>query len=715
MASSSTPGERRLGPEWAQVTDISKDGKGSGHASCRCIHCGAFWDYTNATRIRAHFLGGMNDVVYCKKAPREVRDALQASRVKKQKTLHGTFLKTPSSFQPESASAIPTNLGGSSLSHSLSHSPSESPNMIQSKLDGAAAKAAKDTVDEQVARVFYNCGLAFNICTSPDFKRMCNLIAKFGKEHGKGQYAPPGLHRLRTTLLSKEKTKISLEMGGFRKTFELYGCTIVSDGWTDVQNRPLINVLLVSPFGVEFVDAINASGEEKSGEYIFERLRKVIEDVGPKGVVQVIMDGASNCVSAGRKLEEEYPHLTFSKCAAHSLDLMLADIGKLPWVASIVATARDIVVFITNHQRLDHIFQGFAKKKLAKPAATRFGTNFIMLSCLSSCQGFLQQCVMDPEWKAIVAKKDNKVKGALVLATAIDTAWWTQVANLLKLLKPVFLLMRSMDGNVPTVGKVYCHMSNCLESCNEDTNISKARLKQVADIVGARWNYMHSPFHSAAYVLDPEYMKCDWFGIKEVKKQFTQVLTQLFDARFARAALDETERYSNLTDTDALADAADTPGHIWWKRHGADFPHLRAAGWKILGQVASACACERNWSTYDFIHSRVRNRLTPERARDLVYVFSNSALIANMQDAGGQFRYIPWTHGVAEPAKELPEPVPTVAIDPDAPQDETNPAAPQDETNDPPDEDEIATVIFPEITETDDEEEENNGADEDEE
>jgi hypothetical protein len=32
---------------------------------------------------------------------------------------------------------------------------------------------------------------------------------------------------------------------------------------------------------------------------------------------------------------------------------------------------------------------------------------------------------------------------------------------------------------------------------------------------------------------------------------------------------------------------------------------------------------ERNWSSYDFIHSKKRNKLTPARAEKLVYVFHN--------------------------------------------------------------------------------------------
>jgi hypothetical protein len=36
--------------------------------------------------------------------------------------------------------------------------------------------------------------------------------------------------------------------------------------------------------------------------------------------------------------------------------------------------------------------------------------------------------------------------------------------------------------------------------------------------------------------------------------------------------------------------------------------------------AGSAGGCERNWSTYEFITNRKRNKLTPGRAEDLVYV-----------------------------------------------------------------------------------------------
>ena len=48
-------------------------------------------------------------------------------------------------------------------------------------------------------------------------------------------------------------------------------------------------------------------------------------------------------------------------------------------------------------------------------------------------------------------------------------------------------------------------------------------------------------------------------------------------------------------------------------------------------QVTSACACERSWSTYGYIHNKLRNRLDPQRAEKLVYVFSNLRFLKKAQ------------------------------------------------------------------------------------
>lgn len=85
--------------------------------------------------------------------------------------------------------------------------------------------------------------------------------------------------------------------------------SIVSDGWSDAQKRPLLNFLVVTEDGPMFLRAINTEGISKTKEYIAEKMLAVIDEVGAQNVVQVITDNAANCRAAGIIVEQKHPHI----------------------------------------------------------------------------------------------------------------------------------------------------------------------------------------------------------------------------------------------------------------------------------------------------------------------------------------------------------------------------------------------------------------------
>lgn len=87
--------------------------------------------------------------------------------------------------------------------------------------------------------------------------------------------------------------------------------------------------------------------------------------------------------------------------------------------------------------------------------------------------------------------------------------------------------------------------------------------------------------------------------------------------------------FSRLTPTD-WDSAQNMAAWQWWNTHGSCAAALCKVAIRVLAQPSSSSACEQNWSAFDFIHSKRRNRLQPQRASDLVYVFRNlRALAAN--------------------------------------------------------------------------------------
>jgi hypothetical protein len=67
--------------------------------------------------------------------------------------------------------------------------------------------------------------------------------------------------------------------------------------------------------------------------------------------------------------------------------------------------------------------------------------------------------------------------------------------------------------------------------------------------------------------------------------------------------------------------------HDWWAFEGAYGKLIARIARRILGQTVSLSSCERNWSSYSFMHKKSRNRLLPKRAENLVYVYTNSRLM----------------------------------------------------------------------------------------
>ncbi|CAN0921178.1 hypothetical protein LINGRAHAP2_LOCUS32457 [Linum grandiflorum] len=65
----------------------------------------------------------------------------------------------------------------------------------------------------------------------------------------------------------------------------------------------------------------------------------------------------------------------------------------------------------------------------------------------------------------------------------------------------------------------------------------------------------------------------------------------------------------------------------WWSSFGDDVSELQRFVIRILSLTCSASGCERNWSVFERVHSKKRNRLLQKKMNDIVYVMYNSKLL----------------------------------------------------------------------------------------
>ena len=115
----------------------------------------------------------------------------------------------------------------------------------------------------------------------------------------------------------------------------------------------------------------------------------------------------------------------------------------------------------------------------------------------------------------------------------------------------------------------------------------------------------------------------------EIKNGFRAAISKMYTSEDGKVLRWQWIQFASLTgpcnklDTKEDRDDLGRDDPIgWWKFHGDDAPEIKHLATHLLSQIASSSTAERNWSTYSFIHSIRRNRLTFRRAEKIVVVHS---------------------------------------------------------------------------------------------
>jgi hypothetical protein len=139
------------------------------------------------------------------------------------------------------------------------------------------------------AEFFYSANIPFVAARSASFKKVVKMTSEM-----RTSYLPPSYHDICKKLLNETKHKIKAQIEERMKMFiRTYGTTLVGDGWSSVNNHPLLNMMCVPPAGKEFLGAIDTLGHMKDAVYITDVIKRYLIEVGPQNVVQVCTDNAS--------------------------------------------------------------------------------------------------------------------------------------------------------------------------------------------------------------------------------------------------------------------------------------------------------------------------------------------------------------------------------------------------------------------------------------
>uniref|UniRef100_A0A2N9H841 DUF659 domain-containing protein n=1 Tax=Fagus sylvatica TaxID=28930 RepID=A0A2N9H841_FAGSY len=270
----------------------------------------------------------------------------------------------------------------------------------------------------------------------------------------------------------------------------------------------------------------------KDKYYISELLMNVIKEIRPEKVVQVITDNAYVMKAAGSLIEAEYPHIFWTPCIVHTLNLALKNICapknternavtyvECNWIAQIADDAFFICVFIMNHSMRLTMFNEISPLKLLAVADTRFETILVILKRMKLIKRSLQSMVISEQWTSY--KEDDVGKATRVRDIILDDLWWDRVDYIILFTSPIYDMLRAADTNKPTLHLVYDMLDTMIEKVKaiifqhegkQEGEISTF-YNVVYDILIDRWTKNCTPFHCMAHSLNPKYYSTKWLEL----------------------------------------------------------------------------------------------------------------------------------------------------------------------------------------------------------
>jgi hypothetical protein len=164
----------------------------------------------------------------------------------------------------------------------------------------------------------------------------------------------------------------------------------------------------------------------------------------------------------GKSIERAHPHIFWSRCLVHTLNLLMHDIVKhreCGWINDLYKRGKKLIKFVTCHTRVNYFYGTHSRLQLLKIAKTRFASYYLTFRCLLKVRQALGAMVMSDAWDELSSDRDgaNAVK-----ETILDSHFWTQVQYVLQFTKPIYYMIKFADLDRPIIGEVYEQMDSML-------------------------------------------------------------------------------------------------------------------------------------------------------------------------------------------------------------------------------------------------------------
>ncbi|CAD6238271.1 unnamed protein product [Miscanthus lutarioriparius] len=284
---------------------------------------------------------------------------------------------------------------------------------------------------------------------------------------------------------------------------------------------------------------------------------------------------------------------------------MLQGIGSMAQFKKVIDQAKAFTIYVYGHTRTLECMRYFTEgKEIIRPGVTRFASTFLTLNNIQEKKDQLRKMVVHSRWDSLKDVKSKKGKDATTII--LNTTFWKDVKLTLTIFVPLVKVLRLVDGDMkPSMGFIY-------------GELLKAK-REIKEAFGNRVPYANPSIFDEPTITKGFISCMETFYYHEEDKQ-----DQAANIELKRFQNREGPFNKKLARTFENFDYNPTS---WWRLYGTKTPALQKMATRILSLTSSSSGCERNWSGFEGIHTKKRNRLTTTRLNKLVYFQFNSKLI----------------------------------------------------------------------------------------
>jgi hypothetical protein len=184
---------------------------------------------------------------------------------------------------------------------------------------------------------------------------------------------------------------------------------------------------------------------------------------------------------------DKIPHLFWIPCAAHCLDLLLEDIGKIKEFNTCINMATKVSRFIYKHGRIHNLMREKIGGDLVTPGATCFATSFVTLASMHRHKNGLRNLFINEEWHE--TRFPTTQEGQQIEKIALShNHFWQHVENCLWASQHLLVALRIADGDeTPAALEIMAAMDVAKDIIKESLKAKPRLLAEVLECFENIW------------------------------------------------------------------------------------------------------------------------------------------------------------------------------------------------------------------------------------